>query len=230
MPVIAFANSKGGSGKTTSALLLGCELAEGAAVTLIDADPRHPISRWATELRHEPPVQVTVVKNESERTILDEIEEAAARDPFVIIDLEGVASRRVSYAVSQSDLVIIPMQEEQQDALAALDVIEEIHNDARALRRKIPYAVLFTQTKAAVKSRTQRHIVRQFRENPHIDTFQTEIVRRDAYSALFTTGGSHRRLSPEAVNNLDKAIANVHTFAGEVIAKLEALSEGREVA
>ena len=48
MPVIAFANSKGGSGKTTSALLLACELANAKAVTLIDADPRHPISRtWA---------------------------------------------------------------------------------------------------------------------------------------------------------------------------------------
>lgn len=47
MPVIAFANSKGGSGKTTSALLLACELAEKTAVTIIDADPRHPVTKWA---------------------------------------------------------------------------------------------------------------------------------------------------------------------------------------
>ena len=40
MPILAFANSKGGSGKTTSALLLACELAESKPVTVIDADPR----------------------------------------------------------------------------------------------------------------------------------------------------------------------------------------------
>ena len=47
MPVIAFANSKGGSGKTTSALLLAQALAAHRPTTLIDADPRHPITTWA---------------------------------------------------------------------------------------------------------------------------------------------------------------------------------------
>ncbi len=40
MPTIAFANSKGGVGKSTSAALLASELAvRGASVTIIDADP-----------------------------------------------------------------------------------------------------------------------------------------------------------------------------------------------
>ena len=48
MPVIAFANPKGGAGKTTTALLLATELAaRGAAVTVIDADPERWISQWA---------------------------------------------------------------------------------------------------------------------------------------------------------------------------------------
>ena len=64
------------------------------------------------------PDALTVITNQSEKTILDEIEAAAARDPFVIIDLEGTASRLMSYAISQADLVIIPMKEQQQDALA----------------------------------------------------------------------------------------------------------------
>ena len=66
-------------------------------------------------------------------------------DPFVIIDLEGTASRLMSYAISQADLVIVPMKEQQQDALAALEVIQEIHCDMKATRRVIPYAALFTQ-------------------------------------------------------------------------------------
>ena len=47
MPVISFANSKGGSGKSTSALVIACELAEAADVILIDADPRRPLAAWA---------------------------------------------------------------------------------------------------------------------------------------------------------------------------------------
>lgn len=218
MPVIAFANSKGGSGKTTSALLLAQALAEHRPTTIIDADPRHPISTWAEKPGR--PDSLSVITNASEKTILDEIEDAAARDPFVIIDLEGTASRLMSYAISQADLVIIPMKEQQQDALAALDVIQEIHRDMKATRRNIPYSVLLTQSRAAVKSRTARHISTQFRENDVIDTFETEIHERDAYAAMFSMGGTVAGMSTKLVNGLPNALANIEAFRAEVITKL----------
>ncbi|MEM6275367.1 MAG: ParA family protein [Pseudomonadota bacterium] len=223
MPVIAFANSKGGSGKTTSALLLACALAETKPTTIIDADPRHPISAWSAMPGK--PEALNVVTNASEKTILDEIEDAAAKDPFVIIDLEGTASRLMSYAISQADLVIIPLKEQQQDALAALDVIQEIHRDMKATRRKIPYAVLFTQSRAAVKSRTARHIASQFRDNPKINVFDVEIHERDAFAAVFSIGGAVSSLDPTKVNGLDKALENVEGFRVEVIRRLRALKE-----
>jgi len=223
MPVIAFANSKGGSGKTTSALLLACALAEQKPTTIIDADPRHPVTTWS-EMDGKPD-NLTVITNQSEKTILDEIEGAAAKDPFVIIDLEGTASRLMSYAISQADLVIIPLKEQQQDAMAALDVIQEIHRDMKATRRKIPYAALFTQSRAAVKSRTAKHIAKQFRDNPKIDTFAVEIHERDAFSAIFTIGGTVRGMSAKNVSNLNKAIENIDGFRDEVIAKLRKLRE-----
>lgn len=223
MPVISFANSKGGSGKTTSALLLACELAHSKPVTIIDADPRQPISTWARMANV--PSMLTVVPNVTEKTILDEIESAAAKTPFVIIDLEGTASRLLSYATSQSDLVIIPSKEQQQDALAAIDVIKEIHRDMKAVRRSIPYAILFTQSKVIAKSRTARMIAEQFRSNPQIDTFQTEIFERDAFSAIFAMGGTVRSMTSKDVNNLDAAIRNIEAFTAEVIAKLRANRE-----
>lgn len=225
MPVIAFANSKGGSGKTTSALLLAQALAAHRPTTLIDADPRHPITTWAEKPGK--PDALTVVTNASEKTILDEIEAAAARDPFVIIDLEGTASRLMSYAISQADMVVIPMKEQQQDALAALDVIQEIHRDMKATRRKIPYAVLFTQSRAAVKSRTARHIAAQFRENEQIDTFATEIHERDAFAAMFSIGGTVADMSPKRVNGLDKALENIEAFRIEVITRLRVIRDGQ---
>jgi len=221
MPVISFANSKGGSGKSMSAMLLGCELAKHKPTTIIDADPRRPITLWSE--MPGVPANLTVVTNESDKTILDDIEAAASKDVFVIIDLEGTASRRMSYAVSQSDLVIIPMKERQQDARAALEVIQEIHRDMKATKRNIPYSILFTQTRAAVKSRMERHINSQFRAHDKVDVFEIEIVERDAFATLDSAGGTLDGLDPNKVNGLEKARQNALGFRDETITKLKAL-------
>jgi len=227
MPVIAFANSKGGSGKTTSALLLACELAETTNVTIIDADPRHPVSKWAApkEGKTQPPERLTVVQNDSENSIIDEIEEAAARDPFVIIDLEGVASKKNAFAISQADLVIIPMKEQQQDAEAALDVIKELMNLSKMSARQIPFSILFTQTKVVAKSRTSRFIASQFRKNAAIDCLNAEVNERDAFAAIYTMGGSIRTLDATQTNGTDRAIENIMRFTAEVIEKLRAQNQ-----
>ena len=47
MPAISVVNSKGGSGKSTTTVVVGLALAEkGANVALIDADPNQPLVRW----------------------------------------------------------------------------------------------------------------------------------------------------------------------------------------
>ena len=219
MPVIAIANAKGGSGKTTAALLLATELARGTEVTLIDADPRRPLTAWAALPGK--PSALHVVTSGGERAILDEIEAAATATPFVIIDLEGVASRMTSFAMSQADLVIIPAQEQQQDVMAAIDVIAELHRDMRAHGRQIPYVLLMTRTRIVAKPRTARFIGAQLAEKD-IPMLTEEIVERDAFASLFMTGGDLRGLDPREVNNIDAAIANAGAFAGEVVALLEA--------
>ena len=78
MPTIVFASPKGGVGKSTSALLLGCQLASnGATVTIIDADPNRPLARWAS-LPHKP-ANVTVIADVTEKTIVRVIDEEATR-------------------------------------------------------------------------------------------------------------------------------------------------------
>ena len=92
----------------------------------------------------------------------------------------------------------------------------------KGVRRDIPYAVLFTQSKVVAKSRTARFVAKQFRDNPRIETFQTEIHERDAFAALYAAGGGVRDLNPKEVNNLPSAIENVSAFAAEVIERLRA--------
>jgi len=88
------------------------------------------------------------VANISESTIIDEIESAAQKTSFVIVDLEGTASMMVAYAISRADLVIIPTQGSQLDAAEAAKAIKLILQQEKAFTKKIPYAILFTRTSA----------------------------------------------------------------------------------
>lgn len=156
MPNIIFASPKGGAGKSTSAVLLATQLAGlGVPVTLIDADPNKPLSRWA-RLPGKPD-NLTVVADVTEESVIEAIEAAGKKTPFVIVDLEGTASMMVAYAISRADLVIIPVQGSHLDAAEAAKAIKLVRAQETAFKRTITFTVLFTRTSTA------RHIQRMGR-------------------------------------------------------------------
>jgi len=225
MPTIVFASPKGGAGKSTAAVILATELAlKGAGVTIIDADPNKPVSQWAK--RAGCPDSLTVVADISESTIIDEIESAAKKTPFVIVDLEGTASMMVAYAISRADLVVIPTQGSQLDAQEATKAIKLIKQQEKAFHKRIPYAILFTRTSSAIRPRTLQHIQAEFQKHG-IQAFQTQIHEREAYRALFSFGGTLESLNPHHVTNLNVAIVNARAFAGEVVEMLRNASVQR---
>ncbi|ESQ92541.1 ParA family protein [Asticcacaulis benevestitus] len=224
MPVIAFANSKGGSGKTTTALLLACHLARSRRVTIIDGDPRQPITSWAGKEGHVPE-NLTVIGKITEDNVQQIIEDAAVKDPFVIVDLEGTASKLMAYAIGQSDFIVIPCKEQQQDAEAAVQVIRAMQRDFKMMGRSVPFAILFTMTKW-IKARASKVIVEQFKTST-IPTFNAEITDRDAFSQIFLRGGTIYDLKGTS-NNLEKAVENVEQFTIELIQKIK--TEARDAA
>lgn len=224
MPTIVFANPKGGAGKSTAAVILATQLAhKGAEVTILDADPNKPISHW--EKRGNVPRNITVVADISESTVIDEIDAAAQRTPFAIVDLEGTASMMVAYAISRADLVIIPIQGSQLDAARAAKAIRLIRQQEKAFCKTIPFAVLFTRTNAALKPRTLTHIQAEFHKH-NIRAFVTQVHEREAYRALFSFGGTLESLDSTQVGNLEKAIANAREFAAETVAMLHSTATG----
>ena len=221
MPTIVFASPKGGAGKSTSAVVLATELAQrGAAVTVVDADPNHPVTQWAK--RPGCPQTLTVIGDISEETIIDTIEHASAKTAFVVVDLEGTASMTVAYA-------IIPVQGSQLDAAEAAKAIRLIRQQEKAFARHIPYAVLFTRTSAAIKPRTFQHIRGEFLDHG-VPAFQTQMHERDAFRAIFSFGGTLESLDPTQVSNLEAAVGNARAFTGEVITKLRQDIPASEVA
>ena len=221
MPVIAFANPKGGAGKTTTALLLASELAgRGAAVTIIDADPERWISQWGALPGR--PDAVEIVGDVTEDSIVDAIDAAAHRSQFVIVDLEGTASLMVASAIGMADLVVIPTQGSSMDARGGAKTVRLIRNQERMIRRPIPHSVVLTRTSAAVASRALRNVQEQLRA-AGVDVFRTAIVERAAFRDLFDYGGTLGTLDPMRVSNVAKAQENARGFAGEVLAKLRGM-------
>jgi len=223
MPTIAFVSPKGGAGKTTSAFLLSTALAKLYDVTVIDADPNHPIKKWATAGNG--PERLTVISDVDEDTIIERIEDAATKTTFVIVDLEGTASKIVVYAVTQADLVIIPTQGSQLDADEASRAIRVVLQSEKMTGRAKPYAVLLTRTNPSIRTRTQAHIQNGL-IGAGIPVLQTELNERDAFRAIFSFRQTLDGLNPAEVPNLDKAKLNVWEFVHEVVERLKA-EQGR---
>ncbi|MEY4255877.1 MAG: hypothetical protein RLZZ141_1104 [Pseudomonadota bacterium] len=218
MPVISFVSPKGGVGKTTSAVLLGGVLADkGAPVTMIDADPNQPVSSWAKLPGR--PENLRVIRDVTQDTVIDVIEEEAQRSTFVICDLEGTASLTVSYAVSRSDLVLIPLQGSHLDAAQAARAVKLVRSTEKAIGRSVPFALFFNRVSTAIQPRTFRHIRDEF-EAAGLPVLACTLQEREAFRAIFSFGGTVGGLTSSQASNLPAALANVGDFARAVTNRL----------
>jgi len=228
MPVIVIASSKGGVGKSTTAIALSAELAiqckdSGIDVTLIDADQNQHSAGWA--LLAGRPSNLKLIQNSNEESILDDIEDADAVSGFVIVDLEGTANMSVASAISRATLVIIMCQGSILDAKEAVKTVKMINRQERVLGRSIAYSVLFTRTSAAIRSRTYSNIVSEL-DNLGIDIFKSTLIERDAYKALPSFGGPINELDKSQVPGVEKATKDIRDLTKELKFKLNVLLNG----
>jgi chromosome partitioning protein len=225
MPTIAFVSPKGGVGKTTSAFLFATALAKIYEVTIIDADPNHPIATWASG--GNTPQRLSILSDADEDTIIERIEDAAERTPFVVVDLEGTASKTVIYAISQADFVVIPTQGSQLDANEASRAIRVVLQSEKLTGKPKPYAVLLTRTSTSIRTRGLAHIQNGL-VAAGIPVLETELNERDAFKAVFSFRQTLDGLDPAEVPNLDKAKLNVLDFVEEVFERLKTEQGGRK--
>lgn len=218
MPVIVFASSKGGAGKTTAAIVLASELSRhNTDITLIDADPNQHSAKWAQ--KEGKPPNIMLIEKSTEETIIDDIDDAQTKTAFVLVDLEGTASMAVASAISRADLVITLCQGSQDDADEAVKTIKLIKRQSKVLNRLIPFTVLMTRTNPAITPRTLKHIMSEL-EAGGVDIFKTSLIDREAFRAIRSFGGTINDLDPKQVSGIDKAAANAHALATEVIEKI----------
>lgn len=233
MFTITFANPKGGTGKTTAALLLIEQIrAAGATVAVLDCDPNQNLMLWAqmrSERKQAVPFQVRSVP--SEATFLDTIDAIRGTVDYLIIDLEGTANQLVTYAISQSDLVLIPFEPTPMEARQAARAVQLIANIGRMMNRRVAHALLFTKVNAAIQTNEEKEVRKEMEAN-NVPVLRSAIVRRAAYTRIFRDGYTIGELHDQAradvqggtasaqervLKPLDAAIQNARDFAQEVV-------------
>ena len=215
MPVIVTANPKGGAGKSTTTIVLAQTLAGmGASVTIIDADPNRPIVDWRSG---DSSLDLDVIGDASESTIIRQIRDEKSKKQFVFVDLEGTASRLVSRAITQADLVLVPLQASAVDARQASRAIGLIHEEEEALDgREIPFRILLTRTSPIIKTRIEKEILASL-ESAGLPILDTALNERQAFKAIFVRRLALNELDPAQVNGLNEAVENARALAGELV-------------
>jgi chromosome partitioning protein len=226
MPVISFANPKGGSGKSTLALVLGLELArQGTSLAIIDADPNAVIADWASRrAKGGLAVPFTVVLRPKEAEMVATIAQLAQTHDWVLIDLEGTASRLLSRAFARSHLVLIPLNPSPIDARLAAAAVQLVHEEGEALERSIPYRLIYSCHPAAIATRSFKRIDKEIRQE-ELPILDEGLVQRAAFRDIFDFARTLDELTDDITSGLEQARQNAHAVAQAVIDALKELQQ-----
>lgn len=214
MPVIAIANPKGGTGKSTTSLVLGTTLAaDGASVTVMDCDRNRPIVKWRQGQSTNP---VEVMGDVTEDNVLERIDDLRTARQFVIVDLEGTASLLTSRAIMRANLVLVPIQASAVDVEEAVRALRLVKMEERAVGRSIPCRFVFTRTSVAIPSVLERAIAAELQE-AGVPMLGTALNERAAFKAILYHKLALDELERMRVNGLPAAQENATRFAADVV-------------
>jgi chromosome partitioning protein len=142
---LALITAKGGSGKSTIAILLADALAaEGRKVLLIDADPQGSVSQWfkTAVARGERPANIDVARATTDADLSAMLSQVSTHDDR-IIDVPGVADKSLIVAANAADLIIIPARVGAFDAAQAIRTAAALQAVAKSQGRTMaPYRLV----------------------------------------------------------------------------------------
>jgi chromosome partitioning protein len=141
----AFANQKGGAGKSTGAVHAADWFTQkGRSTILVDADGQQSSSSWLKELG----LPSKVISDPE--MLFDELPELAQSYDVVVVDGPGNASEMTKAILIRSNLVLIPCRDSMID-LASTGKIVQFVRQAKEIRGGLPIAALYLN---AVKDNT----------------------------------------------------------------------------
>ena len=203
--IIAFAQQKGGAGKTTVLAHLAHAWAEaGHSVGLADLDPQRSLALWAGQQDVHP---FTCVESAGWRASSD-IGDLARKHDVTLIDCPGNASNLLEAALRASDLVVVPCQPSVLDVWATGPVLE------MARREKTPAQVLLNRVPPRGGKADE---IRQQFETEGTGVMQTTLGNRVAFANGLAQGTTALGLGRRAM-----AAQEIDALRAEIEALLDA--------
>lgn len=216
MPVITFANTKGGAGKTTALLLMATELLRrGHRITVVDTDPQRWISRWFEGTTgHVDRVQLLTYVTSS--TLQKTVATSVGKSDYVLIDLPGTQSPLLATAIGVSNHILIPIQGSSMDAQGGAQVLEILQYLDRRANIVIPHSVVLSRVNSMVTTRSML-AVKGLLAQRGVHVLGTPVIERAAFRDMFDLKTYLHMMDAAKISNLDKALGNAAAFADEVI-------------
>ena len=186
--VIAVAQQKGGTGKTTLAANLAAAMAPTRKVALLDIDPQHSLTRWYG-LRPATAAKLTF-SDVSGWRVTSELDRLKAGHDVVVIDSPPQIDTDARLAIRGATLVLIPVQLSPPDIWAA----EGTLTLAAAEKRKT--AIVLNRVPSSGKLReTMTALLRQ----NGAPLLTATIGNRTGFATAFASGLAVTETAPRSV-------------------------------
>lgn len=214
MPVITFANTKGGAGKTTMALVTAGELTKrGFRVAMLDADPQQWVSRWMTRMAKMP--KFSIVANIDADNIEQTIKDLKKRNDYIVVDLPCGVTPLLAKGLGLSDHVFVPVQGCALDAAGGAQVLDILKKLKSECDIHIAHSVALTRVSSIITTRALL-TVKGMLAQQGVHVLAVPLIERAAYRDMFDAGTLIDALDPDAVSNLAKAQDNARLLVDEI--------------
>ena len=219
---ISAVSGKGGAGKTTAVILLAGELAlQDKRVLLIDADGRQNLREWwkRSSDKDNQPVGIDLVTAARQQSIQQILENDTEKYDVVIMDSPGQDTVLRDTIIAGSDVVLTPIQPNQDEILAAGQAAQDIADTADRTGRAIPHVNFVTRITVPARSLEAYRLIRPFIANLQEGGYdshllETELYERNCYREVRNGYGTVQML--EVTEPVRKARVEILNLTQEI--------------
>lgn len=209
---ISILNPKGGCGKTTLSSNLGSSLLlNGYKTLLIDTDPQGTLRDWKSMDENDSQPQIIVIDRPNLQKDLTSI---AINFDYLIIDGAAKLQDMITFAVKNSDVVLIPIQPSAADIWACEALIHLI-KARQEVTDGIPKAafIISRQIKNSNLARDIDEALKQF----SFPVFNSRTTQRVIYGEALSSGKSvfNIKSSGEAASEIQNITKELQNFIYE---------------
>lgn len=210
MTIFAVVNTKGGVGKTTTAVHLATMLAREGKTLLIDGDPQASAASWAAWRRENESYKTSPTTTcLAGKAILAEGKQLASGFTHVVVDAGGRDSVGLRSALLLAQRAVIPVGASNLDAAAMTDLLTVVEL-ARDYNPDLDVRVLLTRVDPRTKDAAE---MLEFLEEQELAVLSTKVCERVAFRRAIGEGAIVQELGKDQA-----AIAEMESFLREVIA------------